>query len=154
MEIQIIERSKLLNTIWAKDFSDTTLEAIVQIIENIRETFGHDKAEETAKEIQKLIENEIGETELLKNLMLNKWCKCIPDGRSAILIIRSLSSKTLQESTVQQVLSIILDTKKKYGATASEQIASLLKQIVDDSENEEQLLQSISQIKIENSWFK
>ena len=69
------------------------------------------------------------------------------EGRSAILIIRSLSNMDLQESTVKRVLSIILDTKKKYGEEAAEQKATELKAIVDSSETEQELLQKLNQMK-------
>ena len=69
------------------------------------------------------------------------------EGRSAILIIRSLSNMELQESTVKRVLSIILDTKKKYGEEAAEQKATELMEIVESSKTEQELLQKINQMK-------
>ena len=69
------------------------------------------------------------------------------EGRSAILIIRSLSNMDLQESTVKKVLSIILETKNKYGEEASEYIASKLKEIIETSKTEEELLQQLNQTK-------
>ena len=68
------------------------------------------------------------------------------EGRSAILIIRSLSNMELQESTVKGVLSIILDTKKKYGEEAAEQIAAELMEIVEASKTEAELLQKLKQM--------
>ena len=70
------------------------------------------------------------------------------EGRSSILIIRSLDNKNLQESTVNRVLSIILDTKKQYGEEAAERIATQLIEIVDSSETEEALLQVLNQVKV------
>ena len=69
------------------------------------------------------------------------------EGRSAILIIRTLSNMDLQESTVKRVLSIILDTKKKYGEEASEQKATELMKIVEASRTEEELLNKLNQMK-------
>lgn len=66
------------------------------------------------------------------------------EGRSAILIIRSLSNMELQESTVKRVLSIILDTKKKYGEEAAEQKATELMEIVESSKTEQELLQKLN----------
>ena len=67
------------------------------------------------------------------------------EGRSAILIIRSLSNMDLQESTVERVLSIILDTKKKYGEETAEQKATELMELVESSETEAELLQKLNQ---------
>lgn len=69
------------------------------------------------------------------------------EGRSAILIIRSLDNMDLQKSTVERVLSIILDTKKRYGEEAAEQIATELIEIVESSETEDGLLKKLNQIK-------
>ena len=69
------------------------------------------------------------------------------EGRSAILIIRSLDNMELQESTVKRVLSIILDTKKKYGEEASEQKATELMEMVDSSKTEAELLQKLDKMK-------
>ena len=68
------------------------------------------------------------------------------EGRSAILIIDSLSNMELQESTVNRVLSIILDTKKKYGEEAAEQIASKLMKLVEASNTEAELLQKLNKM--------
>ena len=71
------------------------------------------------------------------------------EGRSAILIIRSLSNMDLQESTVQKVLSIILNTKKTQGDDAAEEMATRLIEIVDPCETEEELLDKLHQLKTE-----
>ena len=68
------------------------------------------------------------------------------EGRSAILIIRSLSNMELQESTVKRVLSIILNTKKKYGEEAAEQKATELMEIVDSAKTEQELLEKIKEM--------
>lgn len=68
------------------------------------------------------------------------------EGRSAILIIRSLSNMELQESTVKSVLSIILNTKKKYGEEAAEQKATELMEIVDSAKTEQELLEKIKEM--------
>ncbi len=153
MKIQTIERIKLMHEEFARKFSDTTVEAITQIIESVRINSGHDKAEEEAKEIRELIESGIDETELLKMLMVDKWSKQTKEGRSAILIIRSLDRKNLKESTVQKVLSIILEAKKRFGVQASEQMATVLIPIVDASEDDEELLYNIDHIEVEGSYF-
>ena len=69
--------------------------------------------------------------------------KTMEEGRSVILIIRSLNNMDLQESTVKRVLSIILDTKKKSGEEAAEEVASKLIEIVESSETEEELLKEL-----------
>ena len=69
------------------------------------------------------------------------------EGRSRILIIRSLDKKDLQESTVKKVLSTITDTHKKYGEEAAEQIATELIEIVESSETEDGLLKKLNQMK-------
>ncbi len=153
MKIQTIERVKLMHEEFARNFSDATTEVITQILESVRINAGHDKAEEVAKEIRELIESEIEETELLKKLMVDKWSTQAKEGRSAILIIRSLNKKNLKESTVQKVLSIILEAKKKFGFQASEQMATILIPIVDASENDEELLYNIDHIEVEGSYF-
>ena len=71
------------------------------------------------------------------------------EGRSAILIIRSLSNMDLQESTVQRVLSIILDAKEKYGEETAEQKATELMGLVEMSETEEDLLKRLYRIEKE-----
>ena len=68
------------------------------------------------------------------------------EGRSAILIIRSLSNMELQESTVKSVLSIILNTKKKYGEEAAEQKATELMEIVDSAKTEQELLEKLKEM--------
>ena len=69
------------------------------------------------------------------------------EGRSRILIIRSLSKKDLQESTVKRVLSIISTTTKKYGEEASEKKATELMELVESSKTEEELLNKLNQMK-------
>lgn len=69
-------------------------------------------------------------------------------GRSAILIIRSLSNMDLQESTVNKVLSIILNTKKQHGEDAAEEMATKLMEMVDSSETEAELLKKLNQMTI------
>lgn len=66
MQTQTIERLKLMHELWARNLSDTTIEAIVQIMESMRTEQGHSEAE--AKEIRELIETGISEAELLKTL--------------------------------------------------------------------------------------
>ena len=68
------------------------------------------------------------------------------EGRSAILIIRSLGNMELQESTVERVLSIILNTKKNYGEKAAEQKATELMTIVESSITEQKLLNKLNQM--------
>ena len=63
-----------------------------------------------------------------------------------ILVIRSLSNKDLQESTVNRVLSIILDTKQKYGAEASEQKVEELMHIVDSINTDQELAKKLDQM--------
>lgn len=65
------------------------------------------------------------------------------EGRSRILIIRSLDSMDLQESTVKRVLSIITDTHKMHGEEAAEQIATELMEIVESSATEAELWKKI-----------
>ena len=153
MKIQIIERSKLHRIEWSMELSDTTHEAITQSVEYARINFGHNKAEEVAKEIRELIESRISETELLNKVILDKWCNQTKAGRSAILIIRALDQKKLKESTVQRVLSIILEANKKFGIQASEQMATLLIPIIEDSDNDEELLCNINHLEVEGSCF-
>lgn len=69
------------------------------------------------------------------------------EGRSAILIIRSLSNMELQESTIKRVLSIIVDTKKKYGEETAEQKATELMKLVETSKTEKELLSKLDQMK-------
>ena len=68
------------------------------------------------------------------------------EGRSRILIIRTLEKKDLQESTVKRVLSIITNTHKKHGEEAAEQIATKLMKIVEASKTEAELLQKLDQM--------
>lgn len=69
------------------------------------------------------------------------------EGRSAILIIRSLDKMDLQESTVKRVLTIILEAKGKYGEEIAEQMATELMELVEESETEEELLSRLNQLK-------
>lgn len=69
------------------------------------------------------------------------------EGRSRILIIRSLKNLHVQDSTAERVLSIILDAKKKYGEEASEQKATELMEMVDSCETEAELLEKLDQMK-------
>ena len=68
MVAPVIERLKLMHEELVRNFSDTTSEAITQIIESLRINQGHGAAEEKAKEIRELIESGLGETELLQKL--------------------------------------------------------------------------------------
>ena len=65
MKIQVIERSKLFLSQWVRTCSDTTHEAITQIIERTLKEQGHEEAEAKSKEIRLLIETGISEAELL-----------------------------------------------------------------------------------------
>ncbi len=67
--------------------------------------------------------------------------------RSQILILDSLSKKDLQESTVNRVLRIILDTAKRYGEESAEEMATKLMEIVESSETEAEILQKLNQMK-------
>ena len=66
--------------------------------------------------------------------------------RSAILILGTLSDMELQESTKERVLSIIVDTKKKYGEEAAEKVADRLIQMVEASRTEAELMQKLDQM--------
>ena len=68
MKIATIERLKLMHELWARKLFDTTIEAVVQIIERTRINQGHNEAEAKSKEIRLLIETEISEAELLQKL--------------------------------------------------------------------------------------
>lgn len=68
MKETTIERLILMHELWEWNLSDTTIETIVQIIENIRINHGHDKAEAKAKEIRLLMETGISEAEFLQKL--------------------------------------------------------------------------------------
>ena len=69
------------------------------------------------------------------------------EGRSAILIIRSLKRLHVQDTTAERVLSIILDTRKKLGEEAAEQKATELMEMVDSSKTEAELLQKLDKMK-------
>ena len=71
------------------------------------------------------------------------------EGRSIILILRSLGRLDLPESTEKKVFSIILNTKKTRGDEAAEEIATRLIEIVDSCETEEELLDKLHQLKKE-----
>ena len=71
------------------------------------------------------------------------------EGRSIILILRSLGRLDLLESTEKKVFSIILNTKKTQGDEAAEEIATRLIEIVDSCETEEELLDKLHQLKKE-----
>ena len=68
MNAPVIERLKLMHEELVRNFSDTTMEAITQIIESTRINQGHTKAEETAKAIRELIEAGLTEAELVKKI--------------------------------------------------------------------------------------
>lgn len=68
MKDRVIERLKLMHELWERNLSNTTIEAIVQLLENTRLNKGHSKAEEIAKELLTLIESGISEAELLNKL--------------------------------------------------------------------------------------
>ena len=68
MKIPTIERLKLMHEVLARNFSNTTTEAITQIIESTRINQGHIKAEATAKAIRELIEAGLTEAELVKKI--------------------------------------------------------------------------------------
>jgi hypothetical protein len=65
------------------------------------------------------------------------------EGRSIILILRSLGRLDLLESTEKKVFSIILNTKKTQGDEAAEEIATRLMELVDSCETEEELLEKL-----------
>ena len=153
MKILTIERVKLMHEEFERNFSDTTVELITHILESVRINEGHQQAEKEAKEIRELIESEINEADLLTRLTTKKRTPPTKEGRSAILIIRSLKRKQLKECTVQKILSIILETRKNFGMQASEQMATVLIPIVDASENDEELLENITHIEVEGTYF-
>ena len=68
MKIPTIERLKLMHEELVRNFSNATTEAITQIIESTRINQGHLAAEEKAKEIRELIEQELSEAVLLQKL--------------------------------------------------------------------------------------
>ena len=67
-KLPTIERVLLMHEEFARGFSDTTTEAITQIIESTRINSGHFAAEAKAKEIRMLIESDISEAELLDKI--------------------------------------------------------------------------------------
>ena len=69
------------------------------------------------------------------------------EGRSIILIMRSLRRLELLESTRKKVQSIILNTKKTQGDEAAEEVATRLIEIVDSCETEEELLEKLHEFK-------
>ena len=69
------------------------------------------------------------------------------EGRSRILIIRTLKRKGLQESTREKVYSFITITHKMYGEEAAEDLATKLIEIVEASETEAGLLETLNQMK-------
>jgi hypothetical protein len=68
MKDRVIERLKLMHEELERNFSNTTTEAITQIIERTRKEQGHSEAEAKAKELRLLIETGISEAELLNKL--------------------------------------------------------------------------------------
>lgn len=68
MKMPTIDRLKLMHEVWEKKLSDGMVEAIVQIVERTRINQGHLAAEEKAKKIRELIEQELSEAELLQKL--------------------------------------------------------------------------------------
>ena len=68
MKAPVIERLLLLHELWARNLSDTTIEAVVQILERTRIEQGHSKAEAVAKEIREIIETENSESGILKKI--------------------------------------------------------------------------------------
>ena len=67
-KLPTIERVLLTHEEFARGFSDTTIEAITQIIESTRINSGHFAAEAKAKEIHLLIKSNISEVELMEKL--------------------------------------------------------------------------------------
>ena len=68
MKEPTIDRLLLMHELWERKLSDTTIEAVVQIIERTRIEQGHSKAEAVAKEIREIIETENSESGVLKKL--------------------------------------------------------------------------------------
>ena len=68
MKIRAVERLKLSRAEQERGFSDTTSEAITQIIERTLKEQGHEEAEAKSKELLLLIETGISEAELLQKL--------------------------------------------------------------------------------------
>ena len=110
-----MERLKLMHELWERELSDSTREIIVQILKNTRINQGYEKAEIKAKRIRNWLESNVAEVELVRKL------KRMEEGRSVILIIRSLNNMDLHESTVKRVLSIISNTHQKCGEEAAEE---------------------------------
>ena len=132
-----MERLKLMHELWERELSDSTREIIVQILKNTRINQGYEKAEIKAKRIRNWLESNVAEVELVRKL------KRMEEGRSVILIIRSLNNMDLHESTVKRVLSIISNTHQKCGEEAAEETAWKLIDMVESSETEEELLQKL-----------
>ena len=72
-KLPTIERVRLMHEEFSRKFSDTTIETITQIMEDIRINRGHFAAEAKAKEIRLLIESEISEADLVKQLDQQKY---------------------------------------------------------------------------------
>ena len=68
MKAPVIERLLLMHEELERNFSDTTTEAITQIIESTRIDQGHEAAEVRAKKIRELIEDGLSETQLMQKL--------------------------------------------------------------------------------------
>lgn len=68
MKAPVIERLLLMHEELERNFSDTTTEAITQIIKSTRIDQGHEAAEARAKEIRELIEDGLSETQLMQKL--------------------------------------------------------------------------------------
>ncbi len=68
MNITPRERLRLMRELWEMNLSDTTIEAIVQIIESTRIKQGHNEAEAKALKIRTKIEEGISEAQILEFL--------------------------------------------------------------------------------------
>ena len=77
------------------------------------------------------------------------------EGRSSVLIIRSLSNfekrTDVQEITIKKVLAMILDAHAMSGEEAAEQMATDLMELVDSSQTEQELLNKLDQM---NDFYK
>ena len=77
------------------------------------------------------------------------------EGRSSVLIIRSLSNfekrTDVQEITIKKVLAMILDAHAMSGEEAAEQMATELMELVDSSQTEQELLNKLDQM---NDFYK
>ena len=77
------------------------------------------------------------------------------EGRSSVLIIRSLSNfekrTDVQEITIKKVLTMILDARAMSGEEAAEQMATDLMELVDSSQTEQELLNKLDQM---NDFYK